>query len=292
MALQFDSLDLNRQEAYTDKLRQSPWEASDYSFINIWGWGPEYGLEWAWSEGLIWLRQTQAQTLYWAPPGPWEEIDWKDRLNRLFPEKTDFIRIPETLLRLWQAAVGDRIQAEEAEEHWDYLYSVPELVNLSGNKFHKKKNLLNQFLRNYDFEYHPLTPDLVQKALDMQDSWCEWRDCEEVPPLAAENRAIQRVFKDWDRFEKISGGAILIDGEVVAFDVSEEVNPETLLIHFEKGLLDYKGIYQAINQMHLAAGNGYKIVNREQDLGDEGLRKAKLSYHPIDYVRKYNVTLL
>lgn len=292
MTLQFEPIRLDRREEYENKLRRSHWEASDYSFVNIWGWGPEYGLSWAWSDGLVWLRQTKAQTLFWAPLGDWSEIDWKDRFNRLFPEKSEFIRVPESLLRLWRAALGDRIRAEEAEEHWDYLYSVPELVELSGNKYHKKKNLLNQFLRNYEYEYSPLTPELIQKALAMQDTWCQWRDCEEVPPLAAENRAIQRVFSDWDSFANVSGGAIVIDGEVAAFNVAEEVNPDTLLIHFEKGLLDYKGIYQAINQMHLAASNGYKIVNREQDLGDKGLRKAKQSYHPVDFVRKYNVTLL
>lgn len=79
---------------------------------------------------------------------------------------------------------------------------------------------------------------------------------------------------------------------MVAYTVSEPLAPDSLLIHFEKGDAEYKGVYQAINQIFLARqGKGFMRVNREQDLGDKGLRKAKLSYHPVDYSRKYNVVI-
>ena len=79
---------------------------------------------------------------------------------------------------------------------------------------------------------------------------------------------------------------------MAAYTVAEALTPDTLVIHFEKGDTQYKGIYQAINQMFLAhEADSYKWVNREQDLNDEGLRKAKLSYHPADFLRKYRVTL-
>jgi len=84
----------------------------------------------------------------------------------------------------------------------------------------------------------------------------------------------------------------MVDGAMVAYTVAEKLTEDSMVIHFEKGDTQYKGVYQAINQMFLAhSASQYKFVNREQDLNDEGLRKAKLSYHPVEFVFKYRVTL-
>jgi hypothetical protein len=82
---------------------------------------------------------------------------------------------------------------------------------------------------------------------------------------------------------------LLVDSQVVAFTVAEPLTPDTLVVHFEKGMGYYKGIYQAINREFLAAQTGFTLVNREQDLGNMGLRQAKLSYNPVDFVRKYEL---
>jgi hypothetical protein len=88
------------------------------------------------------------------------------------------------------------------------------------------------------------------------------------------------------------GGAITVDDEMVAYTVAEALTDETVVIHFEKGDTQYKGVYQAINQMFLENTAGeFSFVNREQDLNDEGLRKSKLSYHPVKFVKKYRLTL-
>jgi hypothetical protein len=88
------------------------------------------------------------------------------------------------------------------------------------------------------------------------------------------------------------GGAILVDGAMAAYTVAEALTNETVVIHFEKGNTRYKGIYQAINQMFIAhSARHFSLVNREQDLGDPGLRKAKQSYHPAEFLKKYRVTL-
>ena len=126
----------------------------------------------------------------------------------------------------------------------------------------------------------------------MQEDWCTWRDCESSAVLSAENKAISKMLQDWESLKGTLGGAIIVDGKMAAYTVAEALTPDTLVIHFEKGDTQYKGIYQAINQMFLAhAADHYKWVNREQDLNDEGLRKAKLSYNPADFLRKYRVTL-
>jgi hypothetical protein len=291
MNLDFKPITLDRQRDYLEILSRHPWEASDYSFTNMWGWHGEYDLEWAWADGMVWIRQNSPIPVLWAPVGPWDRIDWADSFDRLFPEKTEFIRVPEKLALQWETVLSGRIILEEIREHWDYLYDVSELIELKGNRFHKKKNLLNQFVSKYNHQYVPLSPAVIQQALCMQEDWCVWRDCESAETLAAENRAICRVLNQWDHLENLSGGAVMVEGRMAAFTVAEKMNPETVLIHFEKGLAEYKGVYQAINHMFLSQTQGYKQVNREQDLGDEGLRKAKLSYNPLGYVKKYRATV-
>ena len=172
-----------------------------------------------------------------------------------------------------------------------YVYSVSDLIDLKGNRFHKKKNLLAQFVKKYDYAYVPFEPKLIEQAMAMQEDWCTWRDCESSDILSAENKSISRIFKSWDQLSGTLGGAILVDGVMAAYTVAEALTNETVVIHFEKGDTQYKGIYQAINQMFIAHSAGhFRLVNREQDLNDEGLRKSKLSYNPLEFMRKSRVT--
>jgi hypothetical protein len=196
------------------------------------------------------------------------------------------------LSNLWREQMPPEIRIEEERGNWDYLYNVTDLVELKGNRFHKKKNLLNQFSRKYTFTYQPFGAAMVDQAMAMQADWCTWRDCESSDILSSENRAISKILKKWRQLAGLFGGALMVDGSMVAYTVAEALTPDTLLIHFEKGDTAYKGIYQAINQKFLAnSASHYTFVNREQDLNDEGLRKAKLSYHPVDYLRKYRVAM-
>jgi hypothetical protein len=90
----------------------------------------------------------------------------------------------------------------------------------------------------------------------------------------------------------VTGAAIMVDNDMAAYTIAESLTDETLVIHFEKGNPNYMGVYQAINQIYLErSGSRHNIVNREQDLGDEGLRKAKQSYHPFDFIKKYRITV-
>jgi hypothetical protein len=290
MNMEFQPIDIEKQPEYLKCLSESPIITSDYSFLNLWGWAEEYGLRWAWSDNLVWIKQTIPEECNWAPVGKWEGISWNRQFDNHTHRSTPFTRIPEQLLDLWKDDINSTISIEEARGHWDYLYSVTDLIALKGNRFHKKKNLLNQFKKKYDYEYVPFTAEMVDMALAMQENWCTWRDCESSEGLAAENRVISRILNNWENLHSITGGAIIIDGEMVAYTIAEALTTDTLVIHFEKGHPDYRGVYQAINQMFLDnLSRKFKIVNREQDLGDEGLRKAKLSYNPIDFNKKYHV---
>lgn len=291
MSSAFTPVDLDGRGTYLEKFALSPQKASDYSFINIWAWRDVYGLQWCFKDNLAWIRQTIPETVYWAPVGDWEGVSWSS--CSFMAEKHTFIRVPEVLTGIWRQAFPERLNDEEDRGHWDYLYNVQDLVTLSGNRFHKKKNLYNQFVKNYEYSYDPITADCVEEALDLQDSWCEWRDCESSETLVNENEAVFRTLTNWDQLPEALGGALRVDGKIVAFTVGEALSDDTLVVHFEKGHGKYKGVYQAINREFLASESvsSFRLVNREQDLGDEGLRKAKESYHPVDYLKKSTVTL-
>ena len=292
MDLQFEPISLDQQQDYLEMLTRCPQISSDYSFMNVWGWAEDYGLTWAWSDDCVWIRQSRPEIMYWAPVGPWFDIDWRERLAAEPGGQTTFIRIPDKLTEHWQATLKDRATFEEERGHWDYVYSVQELIDLKGNRFHKKKNLLNQFVKKYEYTYMPFQPELIGQAMAMQESWCAWRDCESSDVLAAENQAIFRVLENWEQLRGTLGGAIMVDGTMVAYTVAEALTPQSVVIHFEKGDTRFKGVYQAINQMFLAhSARDFVTVNREQDLNDEGLRKSKLSYNPTELLRKSRVTI-
>lgn len=291
MPLFFEPVSIDRQKDYLDLLARCPQVASDYSFLNVWAWAEEYGLLWAWDGPLVWLKQTRPQEALWAPVGPWDGIEWDFERVTGGAGGSVFIRVPERLAEIWQSRFGQRVRVEPERGHWDYLYAARDLIELPGNRFHKKKNLFNQFVKSYNYTYIDFGPKLIEQAMAMQEDWCTWRDCESSELLASENQAIYRVLSHWQRFDRIVGGALLVDGIIAAYTLAEPLTADTLVIHFEKGCPAFKGGYQAINQMFLAhAGGGYRFVNREQDLGNEGLRKAKESYNPVDYLRKSNVS--
>jgi hypothetical protein len=294
MKLEFEPIagdaGLSKRSIYLKHLARCPQITSDYSFLNLWGWAEEYDLSWAWEEDLVWIRQGSPRPCHWAPIGPWQTIDWQSRFANFFPEGVRLDRIPELLSKALKATVKDAVEVKDARGHWDYLYDLNDLVALQGNRFHKKKNLVNQFKKKYDFALMTLGPDFAKEALALQEDWCLWRDCESIEALASENRVIRKVFANWNTFDNLMGAGILVEKRLVAYTVAEPLGDREVMIHFEKGNTDYKGVYQAINQSFLELiQDRFTIVNREQDLDDPGLRKAKESYHPSGFHKKFEV---
>lgn len=289
MQLSFQPLCLERQEDYRHIFDQTPQKSSDYSFLNLWAWRDIYQLQWAFEKDLVWIRQNSPREVYWAPVGNWHAVHWPSRLQGLLERQLDLSRVPEQLGLIWQESVPGRVKLEQDPDQWDYIYAVQELIELKGNKFHRKKNLFRQFTRNYNYRYIDLDFEQIDKALTLQTEWCMWKDCEESTTLEAENQAILNTFQDWHRLQNIIGAGLEVEGNMVAYTVAEPLDRETIVVHFEKGCPNHKGVYQAMNQMFLKnTASGFDYVNREQDLGDPGLRKAKQSYHPCGFLKKFS----
>ncbi|WP_029897086.1 DUF2156 domain-containing protein [Desulfohalovibrio reitneri] len=285
--MDFEPVSLDLQDEYRRRFEATPARASDYSFINLWGWCEVYGLTWRFDDELVWIRQEHPEPALWAPVGPWDKVDWSAYpLPDVAPK---LIRVPEELCETWLRA-RDGVTIKDARDHWDYVYRVDDLRNLPGKRYKKKRDLLEQFKADYDWDYRPLSPECVEEVLDMQLEWCRWRDRESDTTLQGENEAIRRTLTDWDRLKGITGGALRVDNRIVAYTVADALAGDPLVVHFEKGHTRIEGVYQAINQMFLEdQGKDYAYVNREQDLGDPGLRRAKLSYDPSHFVKKFEV---
>jgi hypothetical protein len=174
--------------------------------------------------------------------------------------------------------------AVEDRDNFDYLYSRKDLAELAGRDMHKKRNRLNTFTRNFKCLARPLLDEYIPHALEILEAWRATRG--DAGDYDAAKEAIELMYE-----LQLCGGIYYVDGRAVAFTLGEELaQGRSFVIHFEKAILveEYKGLYQYINQVFASMlPEKYETVNREQDLGQPGLRRAKESYNPTGFVKKY-----
>jgi uncharacterized protein len=174
-------------------------------------------------------------------------------------------------------------RAVEDRDNFDYLYRREDLALLGGRNYHKKRNLIKAFVSSHTFAAKPLRKEFRDDALHVLDAW---RAEVGQGDYEAAREALERMEE-----LQLCGGMYYVETRPVAYVLGEEVaGGSSFAIHFEKAVAGYKGLYQYINQSFAAIlPESYETINREQDLGDEGLRKAKLSYKPSGFVEKYKI---
>ncbi|MDR2782972.1 MAG: phosphatidylglycerol lysyltransferase domain-containing protein [Treponema sp.] len=207
----------------------------------------------------------------------------KEILLSLFKTHDYWKCIPDSVLSPNKALIEQcGVEITEDRDNFDYLYLRTDLAELSGKKFHKKRNLVNAFLNMYIPQVEELTEDKIPLALKILERWRA--DKGEEGDYAASREAL-----DLFGVLGLRGNIYYINKYPAGWCLGESLANGTMFgIHFEKGLDEYKGIYQYINQNFAASlEERYVYINREQDLGDEGLRQAKMTYRPIGFVRKY-----
>ncbi|MEM4309041.1 MAG: DUF2156 domain-containing protein [Thermoplasmata archaeon] len=177
-------------------------------------------------------------------------------------------------------------------DNFDYLYLPEELATLPGQKYYSKRKDIKKFVEKTGgkAEFVELKQEHLEQCLALNLNWIVEKELNNDFHVMAEHRALERAVKHYFELEFI-GYAVLLDGKVVGFTIAEPLNKDTVVVHFEKGDYRLPGIYQYINQKFAEAMLGkFGYINREQDLGISGLRKAKESYHPIAMVEKYTCT--
>lgn len=271
-----------------------PPQISEFTFTNLFIWRHAYRTRLSRYKNFLCLLAENGNSSFFFPPiGEGDLVECCRTLLRRMKEQeivARISRVPEKIISHfdWEAE-GFRVEYDRDQS--DYVYLVEDLVQLRGRRYHRKRNHIKRFYEQYPHQYLPLTPELISQCLDLQDAWCDLRHCEVDPGLTKESLAIKEALTHFEALE-VKGGAILINGKVEAFCLGEPLNPETVVIHIEKGNPEFDGIYPAINQAFLEHHwTSYTYVNREQDLGEEGLRKAKESYFPHHMVHKYSLSL-
>jgi hypothetical protein len=268
---------------------------SEYTFTNLFMWRNYYRFSWTlWDGNLCILAHHPAHEPFFLPPVGDTAI------------RTSVINCIAHLHSKGFTGQVQRVPGEIVETHFkdaqelavlpdrnnsDYVYLSDDLIRLPGNRYHRKKNQINQFKKKYSFQYQPLTPELVEHCLALETHWCDLKHCDQVPSLSGEEQAIHEALTNMQTLN-FSGGTICINGKIEAFSLGERLNQDTAVIHIEKANPVFEGLYQTLSQMFSEqACSGFTYINREQDLGEGGLQQAKLSYHPHHFVNKFTLRL-
>lgn len=204
-----------------------------------------------------------------------ELFDVFDYLKNLPPSWVDSAR--ERFVGLGFEILPDRA-------NFDYLYRSNELAQLPGKRFHKKRNHVNSFLKEYDHRVEPLNDGNAEDARSILEEWRAGRDDEADYPESLEALELRRDFG-------LDGVVVYVDEKPVAYAMGEPIGrSETFIVHIEKALPEYRGLYQFVNKAFAERISGtYSFINREQDLGDPGLRQAKMTYRPCGFVEKHRI---
>jgi hypothetical protein len=182
-----------------------------------------------------------------------------------------------------------KFEVIEDRDSFDYLYLREEMASLPGNRFHKKKNRINYFTARHEYEVHTYSALHLCGCLQLLDEWGRVAEVEGNRSFGMEMDATADALALADHLG-LEGVVVTVGGVVRAFALGERLNRETAVCHFEKADHFMEGLSQLVNRefARLLFGD-CRFVNREQDLGEPGLRSAKLSYHPVELVKKYRV---
>jgi hypothetical protein len=213
-------------------------------------------------------------------------------------QPVEFHRVPLSIWNYIQLIPESKelgIGRQDDRNNWDYEYALDSLATLAGKNLKAKRKWLNRFMSRYKYDFQLLSPgkpELLECIKKAQATWCQQNRCEDTPDLTMENEAIAEAIANYATLG-FQGALILVDGDSIAYTFGEILHPGTVVTHIEKAHEDYDGGYQAIMNLFVQADtwHGVEYVNREQDLGSPGLRRAKLSYDPHHMIQKGKIFL-
>lgn len=297
MPIPFHPLTLADKELVRRYVLPTDCRNCDLNFMNLVSWRFLYDTEVAeYKHSLLFRFKADGHPAYLAPVG---EGDWREVLTDLLDDaarlEVPFLMLgvcPNSLARL-DDAMPDYFYATADRAYTDYIYSREALATLAGKKLQPKRNFANRFARLYpDFEVVPLDRGHIDQCIELDLKWAGQK-AEETDAgrytYEAERRSLLTAFEHWESLDG-HGIVLLVEGNIVAFSFGAAINHDTFDVCVEKADTAYEGSFAAINrEMARSLPPQYVYLNREEDLGIEGLRHAKLSYHPEILLPKYTV---
>jgi hypothetical protein len=295
LGFDFNPLRPEDQTVLEPFLTRYPQTLSGYTFAPLVAWNPMFHYEWALLDNetlLLSFAFEDSPRQLLQPVGNFPVALQRCLLDRGaalgYPLKIvgatrEFVEAHPELVR--------HMKVEEDRPASNYVYRAKDLANLSGKKYAAKRNHIAQASAAYDWKAKPLLPADVPGCLDLvRDVCAEIGELKGLPRY--EHVAITYTLEHFAELRQ-EGVRIEVDGKTEAFAIWEKLNPTTAVVHFERARRSLKGLYQVINRetARVMVERGFELVNREEDIGDPGLRKAKSSYHPVEIVPALTLTL-
>ena len=292
----FKRITLEDREVVTAHFAKAPSRSCERTFANVYLWSRQYPVEWALVEdALVFRTRGQNPPAYSFPAGEEEKVRAallaleEDCSRRGDPFR--IYNVTEDMFARLEDWFPGKFRIDYDPDAVEYVYEQEKLATLSGKKLHAKRNHVNKFMRTYeDWSYEPIRPENLEECFQMAMHWRNRNGCDEDPEKNAESCVTSNALRLFQELG-LTGGILRVEGEIVAFTLGEPLCDDTFVVHIEKAYADVDGAYTMINQQFAQnACQGYRYINREDDAGMEGLRKAKLSYHPALLVQKGIVT--
>lgn len=289
--IRFKELTLSDKDKIQSYTLYSDRQNCDLVFANLCSWRFLYHTVWTEMDGFLVLKfRTEDGWAYMLPVG---HGDLKKVLADLMADAREcghpfrmFGICNDTMPEI-ELLMPEHFRFSIDRNYADYIYSRESLATLQGKKLQPKRNHINRFKNMYSYEYLPLSPDLVPECLALERKWFRANTEHEQRALLAEKESMTYALKHLDRLD-ITGGVLCVEGNIAAFTFGAPVNQTTFDVCVEKADVSIEGAYTMINNefvKHLP--EQYVYINREEDLGIEGLRAAKISYQPVCILEKY-----
>ena len=267
--------------------------SADFCFGSMFLWDEKFKQEVAEFQGYpLVLCRAYAQPIFPYPVGcgdPGPLIEAMERYARAEGFPLVIRGLERRHMEALEAMYPGGFAFTEDRDYFDYLYEAERLETLAGKKLHGKRNHIHHFTEEHDWRFERLTPAHFPACRALLDRWAATAE-NAGDSVEGEHRAIERAFAHYGALGLL-GGALFAEGELVAFTIGEKLAPDTFDVHFEKALSDINGAYPMVNREFVklirSLDPDIRYVNREDDMGLEGLRKSKLSYHPDVLLRKW-----
>ena len=288
--LEFKHVSESDFERYNKYRKLNTTNASEGVFTTMFIWDEYYNLSFADNGEFLFIRFDikGKEPSYFFPIGNGNllgAIDELSEYSKMRGERLIFRLVSREDAEKLKSLYESRFSYSESRDSYDYIYLTEKMISLSGKKLHAKRNHLNYFIENYKYEYlNVQDEELLKKCAAKAD---EWVKAKEKNKNSFEAGAMKKYFEHFFAFNQ-TGAVIKVDGEIVAMSFGEKLNDDTALIQIELADENYRGAYQTINKLFCEnEWSNLKYVNREEDMGIEGLRRAKQSYQPEFLVEKY-----
>lgn len=296
----FKDINMESRELLNPYFDLVDYEACEYCFNTLYMWQHLYKTGYYIGDGFaVIVAEYEGNTFSILPLAKKEDmprviqfvIDYFEKEQK----KIYFRGITKEVVEFLKENYPGKFSYTEERDLFDYVYDGESMRELKGRKNVKKRNHINYFLKEYEgrYEYRLLDENDFDACLDLMEEWTNNKEENDAVSEEMEEEliGIKKLFENYKVLkDKLKIAGIFIDGKLESFTMGEYINPNMALIHIEKANPSIRGLYPFINQQFLVHEfSDVEFVNREEDLGIEGLRKAKLSYHPVRFVEKYTV---